>query len=68
MSDAKDAGLTIRNPIGHGAIRKIRFFGLRVDETGGDGVEIGAGADKGQTADIGLYDLSVVQAGKAALR
>ena len=65
---AKNVGLAIRNPNPHSATRKLRFFGLRVEHSGGDDVQIAPAPDKGQVAEIGFYDLSALTSGGAALR
>ena len=65
---AKHVGLSIRNPNIFGATRGIRFFGLRVEQSGGDDVQIAPAPDKGQVAGIRFYDLSALTSGGAALR
>ena len=65
---ARNVGLAIRNPNPFSATRKLRFFGLRVEQSGGDGVEIAPAGDKGQVAEIDMYDLSVLTSAGAGLR
>jgi hypothetical protein len=65
---SKGAAVAIRNPNGFSATRRIRFFGLRAEVSGRDAIAVGDSTDKGQVADIDIYDLTVVQAGGAALR
>ena len=48
---AASAGVTLSNPNPTSATRRIRFFGLRVDHTGTDAVQIGAAGDNGQVAE-----------------
>jgi len=60
---AKNVGLSIRNPNPYSATRKLRFFGLRVEQSGGDDVQIAPAGDKGQVAEVDFYDLSVLTSG-----
>jgi hypothetical protein len=64
---AKGTGVAIRNPNPFSATRGIRFFGLRIEQLGGDGLAINTQADQGQVAGIGIYDLTVIQSQAAAI-
>ena len=64
----KSTGLVIGNANPYSATRRARFFGLRVEQTGGDGVVVGARSDQGQVADIDIYDLTAVEVKGAPLR
>jgi hypothetical protein len=66
--DARGTGVVIRNPRRASATRRLRFFGLRIEATGADGLAFGDPADDGQVAEIGVHDLTVVNANGAALR
>ena len=63
---ARGAGLSIRNPKGFSATRFIRFFGLRIEASGGDALQIGAPGDHGQVASIEFNDLSVINTNNGA--
>jgi hypothetical protein len=66
--DTKGTGVAVRNPNPFSATRGIRFFGLRIEKLGGDGLSINTTADQGQVAAIGIYDLTVIQSQAAAIR
>ena len=66
--DTAGQGLSIRNANRGSATRGVRFFGLRVEKTSAEAVSIGDPADLGQVAGITVFDLTVINAGQAALR
>ncbi len=66
--DALGQGVAIRNPATGSATRGVRFYGIRVEKTGAEGLSIGDPRDLGEVAGITAYDLTVIGAGGAALR
>lgn len=62
------AGLVLSNPNDFSSTRNIRFFGCRVESSGGDGVSIGLATDQGQVAIIGFHDLEVISSSSVGLR
>lgn len=66
--DARRVGVSIGNANPFNATRKIRFFGLRVEKTGGDAVVIAPQDTHGQVAEVDFYDLSTSNSGSAGLR
>lgn len=49
-------GVVISNHNNVSATRGIKFFGLRVEDTGGDGLDIGLPTDLGQVAGVDVYE------------
>jgi len=65
---AEGTGLAIRNAKPFSATRGLRFFGLRVEQSGADGVDIAPRGDQGQVAGVSFYDLTIATSGGAGLR
>jgi hypothetical protein len=62
------SGIAVRNPNKFSATRRLRFFGIRIENVDGDGLTFGEQSDNGQIAEIAMFDLTIVQAKGAAIR
>jgi hypothetical protein len=57
------SGLVIRNPNNFSATRVMDFFGLRVEISGADNIDIGLSSDSGQVEGIHVYGMANISPG-----
>lgn len=56
-------GLSITNPVNFSATRLLEFFAPRVEQSGGDNIQVGSSTDAGQVHDVRFYGLESISPG-----